>query len=307
MGLNSNLSSEKTYRICPVGAIPGGEAYLLLTPGRQALIDTGYSFCAPELARNIRTQLGHQRLDYIILTHSHYDHASGCPVCCRQFPEAVVIAGKKAAQVFAKPSARAAMARMNAHAAARLGLEPDGDRLEGLRVDRIVEEGDRIDFGDFSLAVYETPGHTKCSLAFFSPENGLLISSETLGLPMGKGLNKPGYLIGYQMTIDSIRKIQALQPEELLIPHNGLYQEEEPGAFLEQSLFWAERIKDMVVERYQQGASQEDIVRSFQDIYFYQKIGRVQIEEAFLLNASIMVRMLLKECLGVTLDSKPAF
>ena len=297
------MKTYEQYSIEPVGAIPGGEAYLLLTEGKQGLIDTGYSFCAGQLVRNLRERLGGRKLDYVLLTHSHYDHASGTPACCLEFPEAEVIAGTKAAQVFAKPSALAAMRRLNDQAADRLHVSPDRDGLEGLRVDRMVSEGDTIDLGPFSLQVYETPGHTKCSLAFFSPENDLLISSETLGLPMGKRLNKPGYLIGYQMTIDSIRKIQALRPRTLLIPHNGLYMEETPDEFFQQSLFWAERIKNMVVDYYRRGASKETIIQVFKSIYYYQKIGRQQIEEAFLLNASIMVRMLLRECLGVDIDS----
>ena len=105
------------------------------------------------------------------------------------------------------------------------------------------------------------------------------------------------------MTIDSIRKIQALRPRMLLIPHNGLYMEETPDVFFQHALFWAERIKNMVVDYYRRGASKETIIQVFKSIYFYQKIGRQQIEEAFLLNASIMVRMLLRECLGVDIDS----
>ena len=101
----------------------------------------------------------------------------------------------------------------------------------------------------------------------------------------------------------SHRKIQALRPRTLLIPHNGLYMEETPDEFFQQSLFWAERIKNMVVDYYRRGASKETIIQVFKSIYYYQKIGRQQIEEAFLLNASIMVRMLLRECLGVDIDS----
>ena len=296
------MRTEEQYSICPVGAIPGGEAYLLLTEGKRALIDTGYSFCAGQMAENVKEHLDGKPLDYVILTHSHYDHASGAPACCRLFPETKVVAGAKAAQVFSRPSALASMRRLNAQAAERLHVPPDDGGLEELRVDRTVAEGDVIDLGPFTLRVYETPGHTKCSLAFFSPENGLLISSETLGLPMGKGLNKPGYLTGYQTTMDSIRKIQALRPQTLLIPHNGVYEEETPEAFFRSSLFWAERIKNMVVDYYQRGASRETIIQVFKSIYFYQKIGRQQIEEAFLLNASIMVRMLIRECLGIDID-----
>ena len=34
---------------------------------------------------------------------------------------------------------------------------------EALVVDRVVKEGDILNFGDHKITVYETPGHTKCS------------------------------------------------------------------------------------------------------------------------------------------------
>ena len=62
------MRTEEQYSICPVGAIPGGEAYLLLTEGKRALIDTGYSFCAGQMAENVKEQLNGKPLDYVILT-----------------------------------------------------------------------------------------------------------------------------------------------------------------------------------------------------------------------------------------------
>ena len=75
-----------------VGGRPGGDAFLLLTEGHAALVDSGYAFCAGEMVEKIRQNLGERRLDYILLTHSHYDHASGSPNAAEAFPEARVVA-----------------------------------------------------------------------------------------------------------------------------------------------------------------------------------------------------------------------
>lgn len=292
----------RDYEVHEVGAVSGGEAYLLATAGKTALIDTGYAFCAAALVKNIEQALKGRKLDYILLTHSHYDHASGTPACRRAFPGVQVLAGEKAAAVFARPSAIARMRELNDKAAARLGIQPDSALLDELTVDRTVSEGDAIDMGAFRLRVYETQGHTRCSLSFFSAENGLLIASETLGLPMGEGLVKPGYLIGYQMTLDAIRRLRALGPKTLLLPHNGLYPEAQTDAFQEAALYWAQKIRDRVVEGYLSGKSQAELVEAFRQRYFLAGIDRVQVEEAFLLNAGIMVRMLIRECLGIDLE-----
>ena len=272
---------------------------MIITPQRAALIDAGYAFSAGRMVENIRERLKGRPLCCIVLTHSHYDHASGAAACRQAFPGAQVLAGEKAAAVFHRPSALSKMRELDDRAAQGLGMEPDSALLKTLTVDRVLREGELIDLGALCLHTYETPGHTRCSLSFFDETSGLLVASETLGLPMGQGLNKPGYLIGYQLTIDSIRKIQALQPQALLLPHNGLYTAQTPGAYLDSALHWAEKVKGLVVEGYRQGKTQAELVEAFKQLYFYADIGRRQVEEAFMLNAGIMVRMLLRECLGL--------
>ena len=49
--------------------------------------------------------------NYILLSHSHYDHAGGVPYVKESWPEARVVAGEHAAAVFAKASARQKMRR----------------------------------------------------------------------------------------------------------------------------------------------------------------------------------------------------
>lgn len=64
-------------RVVPVGAAPGGECYLLFVGGSTLLVDSGFQFCGPQLVEHLRRTLQGRALDYILLTHSHYDHALG--------------------------------------------------------------------------------------------------------------------------------------------------------------------------------------------------------------------------------------
>jgi hydroxyacylglutathione hydrolase len=45
----------------------------------------------------------------------------------------------------------------------------------------VIRQGDRIDLGDRSLVIYETPGHTKGSIVIFDEKNGYLFSGDSYG------------------------------------------------------------------------------------------------------------------------------
>ena len=166
-------------RIVTVGAMPGSVAFLLITDNKTALIDSGFSVCAEKRINNIKAELVDRSLVYILLTHTHYDHASGSAYCYNYWPNVKCVCGEYAAKIFSKISAINLMREMNDSAAQENGYTNYEDKLEHLRVDIAVKDGDEIKLGDYTLQVIDAPGHTRCSIAFYIPENKMLISSET--------------------------------------------------------------------------------------------------------------------------------
>ena len=66
-----------TLKVVNVGCVKGGEAFLLITEEKSAIYDAGFSFTAKAMVKRIKAELGNRSLDYILLSHSHYDHISG--------------------------------------------------------------------------------------------------------------------------------------------------------------------------------------------------------------------------------------
>ena len=79
---------------------PGGEAVLIMGSRKTALHDCGMACFKDRLIENIRKELGERNLDYILLSHSHYDHMGALPYLLEIWPEAKVCAGLKASKVF---------------------------------------------------------------------------------------------------------------------------------------------------------------------------------------------------------------
>ena len=79
-------------KITDVRAHPGDSAFLIDDGTTAILYDTGFAFTGYAVADNIGKVLGKRKLDYIFLTHSHYDHAAGSPYICARYPDVKVVA-----------------------------------------------------------------------------------------------------------------------------------------------------------------------------------------------------------------------
>lgn len=283
------------YSIKEVGGISGGEAFLLMTESSAALIDSGFSFSAKKMIENIKKELGTRPLDYVLLTHSHYDHASGSAYIKDIWPDAVIVGSAYAAHIFEKPSAVCVMRELNDSAAALAGMGGYEDKLDALHIDRIVAEGYVIDLGSLTLRVIEAPGHTRCSIAFFDEDEKLLLSCETPGVRAGKGLVAPAYLTSYQTSMGSIRKLDALNANSMLIPHQGMLAGGACAEFFKDSLYWNEEVMRRVTLGHRAGKTNEQLAHEYTELFYTPTIAAIQPKKAFLLNLSYTIPMLIKE------------
>ena len=124
----------------PVGAL-GTNCYLLVDEGsgRAAVIDPGDN--APYILSAI--QKSGTQVDYILITHGHYDHTGAVPEL-------------KAAL----PDARIYIHQADANGAGST-LFPLAGEVEDLL---LYDEGDQLPLGDLTIEVLHTPGHSPGSV-----------------------------------------------------------------------------------------------------------------------------------------------
>lgn len=284
-----------TLKITDVRAVPGDSAFLLDTGKTAILYDTGFAFTGFAVAENIKKELGDRPLDYIFLTHSHYDHALGSAYVLQYWQEAKVVAGEYAVKIFQKETAKAVMRDLDRKFAAQCGVTEYEDLIDQLRVDLPVRDGDKIRAGELEFTVLELPGHTRCSIGYYLPEEGLLLSSETLGVFDGEETIIPSYLVGYQVTLDSIRKATALPIRQLLLPHHGLLSKEKTAFYLQNAEKVAVETAEEIVGILQRGGSHEDCLNFCKEKFYTERIAAIYPIDAMELNTSIMIRLLEKE------------
>ena len=285
-------------KITDVRAISGDSAFLVDDGKTAILYDSGFAFTGSKVAENIKKVLGERELNYIFLTHSHYDHALGSVYVKKEYPNAKIVAGEYATKIFLKDSAKAVMRDLDKKFSIKCGVEDYEDLIDELKIDIAVVDGDKIEAGDMIFTAVALPGHTKCSIGYYLESEKLLLGSETLGVYTGEDV-LPSYLVGYQMALDSIKKAKALDIEKILAPHYGVLSKEETEKYLKICKANAEETANGIVEILKNGGSDEEAINFFMNKYYKGYAKEIYPIDAITLNTTIMVKLLKKEILQI--------
>jgi glyoxylase-like metal-dependent hydrolase (beta-lactamase superfamily II) len=113
-------------------------------PDVNTLVDVGRDPSVIQTIKTTSTGVGKKRVEQVILTHSHYDHAGLLPIIRATFKPVV-------------------------YAFSRY--------LEG--VDRLLKDGDTLKLGDRMFEIIYTPGHSTDSICLYCEEEGVLFAGDT--------------------------------------------------------------------------------------------------------------------------------
>lgn len=134
--------------------------------GRKTLLlDTGTGFNPEPSLNSIRKLLGGRSLDYLVLTHRHFDHVGGAARIIKEFSPGRILIGEGDAKPLREGDSEATMGTA-------FGGRIEKTDVEGLK------EGDVLDLGDWTLTVIETPGHTTGSICLYDAERKALFTGD---------------------------------------------------------------------------------------------------------------------------------
>lgn len=164
----------------------GNSTYLVVSDGPAVLIDAGTG--DPRHLESLDRALGQVRLEHVIVTHDHSDHASGTPAVRARHPDA---------RFWIHPCAAAAPAGV---------------------VWRPLSDGVRVSAGSVELMVLHTPGHSPDHVTLWHEDTrtafsgDLLIAGGSVMIQASRGGRLGDYLA-------SLERVLALEPRRLLPAH----------------------------------------------------------------------------------------
>lgn len=273
---------------------PAYPAYLFMG-NPPVLFDAGMTFMGPVYLQDLKKYLGDaNRLAYNFLTHSHFDHSGAAPFLKRNLPGLKVAASKLAAEVFKRPNAiqliQSLSKGMEEKFKSRIG---DVDvTFRGLELDRTVEDGDEIELGDgIKIQVIATPGHTRDAVSYYIPRLKALVAGEAVASLDRDLAVRPAFLSSYNDSLTSLKKLQNLEVEFLLMGHGYFLTEGDARGIVARGIEATQAFKKRIEQELDllKGDQEEVVKKIFQEDYVEKKLIQ-QDERPFLINLTARVK-----------------
>lgn len=262
--------------------------FYLVKGKRNAIIDTGMVATDPFLAQEIKRTIGFDKIELVLLTHSHFDHIGGVPLIKSRNPKVKVGAHPRVGEILKKPGAVALIKSLNVCPEGQDDTVP----FEPFELDITLRDGDEIDLGrGVKIKVLETPGHTRDSLTYYILPVKAIVPGESVGAPDGKGGITPEFLADYNTYKESIKKVAKLDVKIIGFPHLCYFVDEE--GYFEKSLRATNEFRERVERKLKALGSQEKVVEKIMEEDYEEGLTSQPLP-AYKLNLEAKVKLIAK-------------
>lgn len=263
---------------------------------KNVLVDCSILARAKSIYQVLTRLLGQQPVHTVLLTHSHYDHTGACSFLQDKY-HFNIFCSQRTKEILENPKSLEFINKLNRNFSQLLGSENSDLIIRTPQNIHHVCEGDKITISEqHYLQVYETPGHTRCSISFLLQPEKIFFIGDAAGVIEKNKKIKPLFLSSYLQYEESLNKIKQVDAEILALPHNNLIKGRKNVAdFLNCALEATRLAKFDILEALKKT---DDINQIASDIL----AGEFPLptiagpREALLINLTAMVKAVKREC-----------
>ena len=181
--------------------------------GKTALIDGGTSSEAQEIIKSLKA-FNLLPVDYIIISHSHWDHHQAIPALLEEMSSKKVklLAHPKAIPLLEDPS--------------KVGYDFGRGPLLPIKGVKPIKEGDVVDLEGIKLEVIDTPGHTPDCISLRDSKNRNIFVSDAVAdktddTPCVPAIMPPSF--DPNIYVSTLEKLKKYDFESMCLGHYGMY------------------------------------------------------------------------------------
>jgi len=216
------------------------------------IVSGGMSYMVPMLLEQFQVYgIDETRITKLLILHAHFDHIGTIPFFKRRNLSLEVYASARGWEILGMPKAITTINKFGRDVAVHMGFEGVYSQYDIEWRDDIsgktVEEGDRIGVEPLEGIVYETPGHSSCSISFYVPSIKALFPSDGGGIPYKEMIIASGNsnFTKYQ---ESLERLKDLDVEFMCADHYGYIIGEEAKNYIRESI-QAAKVRRSEIER----------------------------------------------------------
>lgn len=179
------MKSWNTHNGCQITRVLSGRSNAFLVTGGKMniLVDTGPRFMRKRLLRNL-SMLDIRNIDYLVVTHAHFDHAGNAAYLRETFGAKVLIHRIEGRFLSLGMNPLTGGTNMFTHILAGLFMKQAVKRFkyEACAYDMLVDDRFDLEAFGFRAFVLHTPGHTSGSVSLIIDDEIALVGDTMFGV-----------------------------------------------------------------------------------------------------------------------------
>jgi glyoxylase-like metal-dependent hydrolase (beta-lactamase superfamily II) len=206
------------------------------------------------------------------------------------WPELRIVGSEKSREILARPNALKLIREFNRESIETIqsyNIYPIHEEpITHINIDQVIQPDQVIELGSgLTVTALNTPGHTWDFISYWISNEKILISSEASGCDDGDGIIQAEFLIGYDIYVDSLKRLAALDAQILCTGHKLVLTGPDVQAYLTQSLKSAKNylamVEGFIIE---EKGDLENVIQRVKSVEWDPKPWPKQPEQAYMLN-----------------------